>query len=597
MLSCLLTTVPVFAQYTQISGIVNQYAVVSGIDVCSNSVVISNGTIFAPGDRALMIQMNGAVADTLNGASFGQIQDFAEAGNYEFFDVGSVNGDTVQFLNAISLTYDLNFAVQLIRVAVYNLADVVDTLTCYPWNGQVGGVLALEVVQDLRLSADINTSEKGFSGGVFVDSVFACSWIFVNNDEKYTLASGRSSAKGEGISFTEISYEAGRGSLANGGGGGNDHNTGGGGGGNAGMGGSGAERITNSPLQCQGQYPGIGGKALPYDNTSNKVFMGGGGGAGHGNNNGATDGGNGGAIIFIRSAILTANGGTVKNNGASVIDTSSGDGAGGGGAGGTVVFRVQTISAPFDLECNGGNGGNAMDFNPEGAGGGGGGGGGVIWVDNSSLDASIQFSAQGGMFGINTTVADTAVMKSAGVAGSIVLNWVQPGDTSNTALPDAGNDLLICDGDSIQLAANGGLQYSWTPTSGLSDPMVRDPWASPTISTTYIVTIEDTANGCNATDSVLIQVMVCTSVAEQGSTTTKIYPNPAYDQLMIESSESGTVEARLVNAQGKLMSVQMLISGKEIHTLYTGEYPPGLYLLTLSSTSGRSTYRIIIASH
>ncbi len=68
---------------------------------------------------------------------------------------------------------------------------------------------------------------------------------------------------------------------------------------------------------------------------------------------------------------------------------------------------------------------------------------------------------------------------------------------------DAGADVAICAGDSTQLNATGGVTYSWTPTTGLSDPNIADPWATPASSTTYYVTVTD-INGCVNTDSVTV---------------------------------------------------------------------------------------------
>ncbi|MBU0486328.1 MAG: hypothetical protein KKA07_08210, partial [Bacteroidetes bacterium] len=55
-------------------------------------------------------------------------------------------------------------------------------------------------------------------------------------------------------------------------------------------------------------------------------------------------------------------------------------------------------------------------------------------------------------------------------------------------LADAGTDKTICYGDSVQLQGSGGFLYSWVPPTGLSDTSVYNPWASPTVTTTYYMT-------------------------------------------------------------------------------------------------------------
>jgi gliding motility-associated-like protein len=63
----------------------------------------------------------------------------------------------------------------------------------------------------------------------------------------------------------------------------------------------------------------------------------------------------------------------------------------------------------------------------------------------------------------------------------------------------------ICFQASTQLTASGATTYSWSPSAGLSDPNIANPVASPTQTTTYILTA---ANGnCTATDSVIVTVL------------------------------------------------------------------------------------------
>ena len=77
----------------------------------------------------------------------------------------------------------------------------------------------------------------------------------------------------------------------------------------------------------------------------------------------------------------------------------------------------------------------------------------------------------------------------------------------------AGTDTsVICAGDSVTiggsptaLGGNGIYTYSWTPSAGLNDTTLANPTASPSDTTTYIVTVTD-SNGCIATDSMKLSV-------------------------------------------------------------------------------------------
>jgi len=77
---------------------------------------------------------------------------------------------------------------------------------------------------------------------------------------------------------------------------------------------------------------------------------------------------------------------------------------------------------------------------------------------------------------------------------------------------DAGNDTTICYGDSTRLRASGGMKYSWTPATGLSDPAIANPKAGPDTTTTYYVTVIDT-NNCQDMDSVIVITISCDPTA------------------------------------------------------------------------------------
>jgi len=67
------------------------------------------------------------------------------------------------------------------------------------------------------------------------------------------------------------------------------------------------------------------------------------------------------------------------------------------------------------------------------------------------------------------------------------------------------NDATICEGTTMQLNTTGAAAYSWSPATGLSNPNIANPIATPLTTTQYIVT-GTTANNCTAKDTVLITV-------------------------------------------------------------------------------------------
>lgn len=69
----------------------------------------------------------------------------------------------------------------------------------------------------------------------------------------------------------------------------------------------------------------------------------------------------------------------------------------------------------------------------------------------------------------------------------------------------AGENQIICEGESAQLAASGGTNHVWSPAESLSDPNIINPVATPTSNTWYTVVAEDEL-GCTVVDSVRVYI-------------------------------------------------------------------------------------------
>jgi hypothetical protein len=83
----------------------------------------------------------------------------------------------------------------------------------------------------------------------------------------------------------------------------------------------------------------------------------------------------------------------------------------------------------------------------------------------------------------------------------IMSNFIQVDSLPNV---NAGNDIAVCEGSSLQLTGSGANAYSWTPAASLVNPNTANPIASPSATTTYILT---GSNGsCSLTDAVTVVV-------------------------------------------------------------------------------------------
>jgi hypothetical protein len=82
---------------------------------------------------------------------------------------------------------------------------------------------------------------------------------------------------------------------------------------------------------------------------------------------------------------------------------------------------------------------------------------------------------------------------------------------------NAGADVSICSGASTTLSASGATSYSWLPTTGLSNPSISNPIASPTATTSYTVT--GSVGSCTGTDVVVVTVKPIPAVNSESNLT------------------------------------------------------------------------------
>jgi len=491
----------------------------------SNSYTWFGGNLEA-GDLVLIIQMQGAdingspepwsaPAPSVYGlpfdATWGQITDYFNCGNNEYAEVKSVpNGTTIELRCGLTNDYTTSGSVQVIRIPRFYDLTINGTLSTTAWDGNTGGLIGLEVENDLIINAggSIDASESGFRGA-FTNVDLSGTTGVSHWSRPLTNGGG---LKGESIRGwgTEYDIHGGRyakGAPANGGGGGNNHNGGGGGGGNAGNTANWNEGVgvpqgnynawtleatnilgVNSSGGGRGGYTwsgtnqnanttgpgdaswggenrrnrgGLGGRPLDY--SGGKIYLGGGGGAGHINESSSTGaaGGNGGGIIHLLNYGSISGTGSVISNGENGEDvTASGasfgniagnDGAGGGGAGGTVLINSPNPITGISIATNGGDGGNQIiidgGFGDMREAEGPGGGGGGGYIAISS--GAITRTANGGMNGVTNSQGLDEFPPNGATAGGTGL----PNESISNFFLTTTND-TICSGSTSTLTAS-----------------------------------------------------------------------------------------------------------------------------------------------
>lgn len=124
-------------------------------------------------------------------------------------------------------------------------------------------------------------------------------------------------------------------------------------------------------------------------------------------------------------------------------------------------------------------------------------------IGTDSVVAMVQWVTTGAdtgsnVFTINYSNDNCPIPRSGGQA--ITIN-VLPGT-------DAGPDRVYCsEGQPIQLNVVGGTMFTWSPADGLSDPNIRNPIATPTVTTDYIVQSDLLASRCKNSDTVRVTVV------------------------------------------------------------------------------------------
>lgn len=448
-----------------ISGVVNKYAKVTDFDTCNVLVKVTDTTGFYKGLNVIVIQMNGAFISGSNDDKFGNLESLANAGLYEFNTVDSVAAGAIYLTKKFLNSYNLSAAVQIVSFPYYTDAIVTDTLQGKPWDGNTGGIIAIDALT-LTLLNDVSATGIGLRGGA-VASYTDCTGGSNYSDYYYSLnasALDNGGVKGEGIAQVIAGRECGRGNQLNGGGGGNNHKSGGGGGGNFGIGGTGGELIYYGNLffPCKGKSPGVGGSALTSAGAD-RIFLGGGGGSGHNREKTASQGGNGGGIIVVRAVNFNGNSNKISANGAN-SPFSGGDGGGGGGAGGTILFYTTKYNSPVTLEIKGGIGGGTYTDGKYYFGPGGGGGGGRALTNNGSVPKNIS----GGLPGVNTSnkSSNNAQKGGDGVINTAAFSLPTSPRTLNRSLSIIRQPLatLVCTGKKTFLsigATGNNLIYKW----------------------------------------------------------------------------------------------------------------------------------------
>jgi hypothetical protein len=144
----------------------------------------------------------------------------------------------------------------------------------------------------------------------------------------------------------------------------------------------------------------------------------------------------------------------------------------------------------------------------------------LSWASTNPADIGtgvlIEYRFRGNAGQSSTLLWDTQTpgnCEYSDLAGTVITSFYNNGTVSiatSALIANAGNDVSINPGGNTQLngSATGGMvpyTYLWTPSTGLSNPAIANPVASPSVTTTYTLTVTDNFS-CNSSDQVTVTV-------------------------------------------------------------------------------------------
>jgi len=585
----------------------------------SNTINVASTSGFGVGDLILIIQMQGAMLRNLMNSglyneTWGAVLSYQNCGLYEFQQINSVGSNQLVFDCGLKNNYDTVGKVQVIRVPRYNIFMIVNgaNISCPAWDGQTGGIIAIESLSNSTINGLINVNGKGFRGGVKDNASVA---VNIQILDVASMDSAYGGAKGEGVGgfgawYDNFGGSYGRGAAANGGGGGNGHNSGGGGGANAGTGtwnGLGNPDNGNGNIYAQawnleyngfsnnvspgggkGGYSfstedndalitspgdmawggnnranigGYGGRPLNYGINTERVYMGGGGGAGDGNDGASTDGARGGGIVFLISYAQITGSGNITANGSNgfVTPPFGNDAPGGGGGGGTIILNATGNISNISAFANGGQGGNQNISTGEAEGPGGGGSGGYIAKTNGAFTQQ----ANGGANGVTNSASLSEFPPNGATKGG---SGLTDQSITNFSVNTIGDSICSSNTATIYASLSGdfptGTTLNWYLTASGGTPFYSGTaWTTPVLNTTTTYYV----GSCPGTYRVPVTVFVRQAPSANAGNDTSVCIGHG-----VQLSASGGVSYMWLPATGlNSMTISNPIASPSINTLYT----------------------------
>lgn len=158
-------------------------------------------------------------------------------------------------------------------------------------------------------------------------------------------------------------------------------------------------------------------------------------------------------------------------------------------------------------------------------------------------------------------------------------------------MADAGSSQSVISGTVLQLGGNpvatGGsppYHYTWSPASGLNDTTLPNPTLTADSTITYTLEVRD-ADGCIASSSVHISILIGISEAGQAQESYSVFPNPSSTRLLFVETKKVTsepIEITMLRISGEVVFNATFIPSCSAIPIDLAGLSPGVYVMRIA---------------
>ncbi len=132
------------------------------------------------------------------------------------------------------------------------------------------------------------------------------------------------------------------------------------------------------------------------------------------------------------------------------------------------------------------------------------------------------------------------------------------------------DEFTICNGGDTQFNVSGGVSYNWYPDTGLNDPFISNPIASPLTTTEYSVTITDEV-GCEYYEIINVNVLDPVQVTVSANTLSTCPDKPIV--IDITASEGSGAPYTLYSNEGDILNLPYIVypQSTQDYTIYASD--------------------------